>query len=32
MLYRQTGAWSEPSLAMRRQRENIMRQVLKSMP
>jgi integrase len=28
MLYRQTGAWTELSLATRKQRENIMRQVL----
>lgn len=28
MLYRQTGAWTELSMATRRQRENIMRQVL----
>src|ERR1700722_14062901 len=30
MLYRQTGAWTDLSLATRRQRENIMRQVLKT--
>ncbi len=30
LLYRQTGSWSELSLATRRQRENIMRQVLKT--
>jgi integrase len=30
MLYRQTSTWTELSLATRRQRENIMRQVLKT--
>ena len=30
MLYRQTGAWTELSLATRKQRENIMRGVLKT--
>jgi integrase len=30
MLYRQTGAWTDLSLTTRKQRENIMRQVLKT--
>jgi integrase len=30
MLYRQTGVWTDLSLATRKQRENIMRQVLKT--